>query len=162
MPSLFISYSRKDIVAARKLTEAFKNLGLDFWIDWEGIPPTVDWWREIEKGIEEADMFLFLLSPDSVKSAVCKREIEHAARNGKRLIPIVVRDSKAAESPPELQPLNWIFFRSEDDFDGSLGKLTTAINTDYEWVQTHRQLQVKALEWERNHLENSFLLRCSF
>jgi len=49
MTSLFVSYSRKDI-------------------DWEDIPPTVEWWKEIEKGIEESGVFLFLISPDSVNS----------------------------------------------------------------------------------------------
>src|SRR5687768_17515453 len=159
MASLFISYSRKDISAARKLTESFKGQDLDFWIDWEGIPPTVDWWKEIEKGIEEADIFLFLISPDSCKSNVCKREIEHAAKNGKRLVPVVVRDVKAEESPAELRALNWIFLREHDDFDASFRKLITAIKTDYGWVQIHRELQVKALEWEKSNHENSFLLR---
>jgi hypothetical protein len=37
MTSLFISYSRRDIEAARKPTQAFKDQELDFWIDWEGI-----------------------------------------------------------------------------------------------------------------------------
>ena len=159
MASLFISYSRKDIESARKLTEAFKGQDLDYWIDWEGIAPTVDWWKEIEKGIEEADIFLFLLSPDSCRSPICKREIEHAARNGKRLIPVVVRDIKAEDSPAELGSLNWIFCREQDDFNAAFGKLITAIQTDYAWAQAHRQLQVKALEWERSARENSFLLR---
>lgn len=159
MASLFISYSRKDIEVARRLTEAFNGQGLDFWIDWEGIPPTVDWWKEIEKGIEEADIFLFLISPDSTKSQVCKQELEHAAKNGKRLIPVVVSDIKPEESPTELGLLNWIFIRKNDDFKLGFSKLITAIKTDYEWAQTHRQLQVKALEWERSNHENSFLLR---
>src|SRR5690349_2496904 len=107
MASLFISYSRKDIEAARKLTDAFKGQGLDFWIDWEGIPPTVDWWQEIEKGIEEAELFLFLISADSCRSEVCRKEIVHAVNNGKRLIPVVVRDVKAEEAPQELRHLNW-------------------------------------------------------
>jgi len=106
MASLFISYSRKDIDFARKLTEAFKGQDLDFWIDWEGIPPTVDWWKEIQKGIEEADIFLFLISPDSVKSKVCNQEIDHAVINGKRLIPLVVRDIQAEEAPAKLASLN--------------------------------------------------------
>jgi len=159
MASLFFSYSRKDIDFARKLTEAFMGQDLDFWIDWESIPPTVEWWEEIKKGIEEADVFLFLLSPDSAKSRVCKQEIDHAAKNGKRLIPIVVRDITASEAPTELQPLNWIFLRENDNFGDAFSKLMTAIKTDYEWVQAHRQLQVKALEWERSGHENSFLLR---
>jgi len=159
MASLFISYSRKDKEAARKLTEALKGQEFDFWIDWEGIEPTVDWWREIEKGIEGADNFLFLISPDSASSNVCKQEIEHAVKNGKRLIPVVVRDTKAEEVASELRPLNWIFLRDADDFQSAFGKLITAIQTDYIWVQFHRRLQVKALEWERSAHENSLLLR---
>lgn len=161
MTSLFISYSRKDIEFARKLTESLAGQDLDFWIDWEGIPPSVDWWKEIEKGIEEADIFLFLISPDSVASKVCVQEIDHAVQNGKRLIPIIVRDIKLEDSPAELNHLNWIFFRENDDFKESFGKLTDAIKTDYEWVQIHRRLQVRALEWDRANKDNSFLLRGS-
>src|SRR5688572_25170105 len=108
MASLFISYSRKDIEAARKLSDAFQSQNLDFWIDWAGIEPTVDWWLAIEKGIEEADTFVFLLSPDSITSEICGWEIEHAVKNGKRLIPVKVRDINAKEAPAHLRPLNWI------------------------------------------------------
>ena len=159
MTSLFISYSRRDIESARKLTEAFKNEDLEFWIDWEGIPPTVDWWREIEKGIEESDTFLCLISPDSANSKVCNREIEHAIRNGKRLIPVIVRNIKEGDTPQGLRHLNWIFLREGDDLNAGLRKLIKAIRTDFEWAQAHRQLQVKALEWERSGNDKSFLLR---
>lgn len=159
MSSLFISYSRKDIEFAHKLTESLKKEDLDFWIDWEGIPPTVDWWNEIQRGIEGADIFLFLLSPDSARSTVCKREIDHAIQNGKRLIPTVVRDVKADDVHPGLGRLNWIFLRENDNFETAFRKLIVSIKTDYEWTQTHSQLQLKALEWERNNKENSLLLR---
>ena len=159
MASLFISYSRIDKAAAHRLTEAFKGKGLEFWIDWEDIPLTVDWWKEVERGIEEADMFLFLLSPDSANSKVCRQEIEHAKKNGKRLIPVVVRDLEAHESPPELSPLNWTLLRKDDDFTYAFHKLITAIKTDYAWARTHRQLQVKALEWERSAQKKDFLLQ---
>src|SRR5829696_5645994 len=104
MAKVFVSYSRKDIEFAKQLTAELQKSELDVWIDWEGIPPTVDWWKEIEKGIEEADVFLFLLSPDSAASKVCRQEISHAAKNGKRLVPVVVRDIRADESPSELRP----------------------------------------------------------
>lgn len=159
MAKIFISYSRKDIEFAKKLTGELQESGLDFWVDWEGIPPTVDWMLQIEKGIEDADTFVFILSPDSVQSKICKEEIEHAVKNGKRLIPIVARDIKGEEAPTELSHLNWIFFRESDDFEAASTKLMTAIQTDYEWAQTQGRLQVKALEWERNHREASFLLR---
>jgi len=159
MASLFISYSRKDTLIARKLSDALKNRDMDIWIDWEGIPFTVDWWREITRGIEQADNFLFLLSPDSVKSLVCKREIKHAVKNGKRLIPIVVRDVDPKKIPGSLRGINWVYLRETDNYRKTFRKLIAAINADYEWAQTHSQLQVKALEWDRTNRENSFLLR---
>jgi WD40 repeat protein len=159
MANVFISYSRKDKEAAHTLAEACKAQELDVWIDWEGIEPTTDWWKEIEKGIEQADNFLFLISPDSALSPICKREIEHAVKNGKRLIPVVVRDIKSDESPSELRSLHWLFLRETDDFPSVFEKLVIAVKTDYIWVQFHRRLQVKALEWERSDRENSLLLR---
>ncbi|HSG45954.1 MAG TPA: TIR domain-containing protein [Anaerolineales bacterium] len=159
MAKVFISYSRKDIDFAKRLTGELQKSDLDFWIDWEGIPPTVDWWKEIEKGIEEANIFLFLISPDSASSKVCRQEIEVAVKNGKRIIPIVVREIDWDNTPQHLGHLNYIFFRVTDNFTGSVNKLLTAIQTDYEWAATHRRLQVKALDWERNNKENGYLLR---
>jgi hypothetical protein len=159
MTNLFISYSRKDITTALKMVEALKHEGFDVWIDMEGIQPTREWRKEIERGIEGSDTFLFLLSPDSAKSEVCGDEIEHAVKNGKRLVPIVIRNVAADEAPAPLRPLNWIFLRETDDFSTGFRKLVTALQTDYEWAQAHRELQVKALEWDRSHRDPSFLLQ---
>jgi len=159
MSDLFISYSRKDKEAARQLAEAFKARELEVWIDWEGIDPTVDWWKEVEQGIEGADNFLVLISPDSESSPVCKQELDHAVRNGKRLIPVVTRTTESKTVTPELRSLNWIYLRDEDDFEVGFETLVTALQTDYAWVHAHRQIQVKALEWERSGRKNDFLLQ---
>jgi WD40 repeat protein len=159
MAKVFISYSRKDIDFAKRLTEELKKSDLGFWVDWEGIPPTVDFMKKIEKGIEESDIFLFLVSPDSVKSKVCGDEIAHAAKNGKRLIPLIVRDVKSEKIPQELSHLNWIFFRERDNFEESFQKLLLGINTDFDWVDVHSRLLVRAIEWEQANKDNSFLLR---
>ena len=159
MAKVFVSYSRKDIEFAKRLTAELAKNELEFWIDWEGIPPTVDWWKEIEKGIEQADVFIFLISPDSAKSKVCARELDSAVKNGKRLIPLVVRDIKDDETPSQLSHLNWIFFRENDDFDASLKKLLTGIHTDYEWVHEHTRLLGRAREWETAGRNPNLLLR---
>ena len=129
-------------------------------MDWQDIPPSVDWMKEIQKGIEDADIFLFLVSPDSISSSICAAEVDHAVLNGKRIIPVIVRDFDAKLSPATITHLNWIFFsRPQDDFERAFGQVWSAIHTDYEWVQIHRRLQVRALEWDRNQREESFLLR---
>jgi hypothetical protein len=60
--------------------------------------------------------------------------------------------------PPALAQLNF-FFTENFEFEQQLNKLFTALNTDYDWLKTHRRLQVKALEWERGDKDNDFLLR---
>ena len=159
MAKVFVSYSRKDIEFTKRLTEELKKSNLEFWVDWEGIPPTVDFMKKIEKGIEESDAFLFLVSPDSVKSKVCGEEIAHAVKNGKRLIPLIARDVKSEELPEALSHINWISFREQDNFEESFQKLLLGINTDFEWVDVHSRLLVRALEWEQENKDNSFLLR---
>ncbi len=160
MAKVFISYSRKDIDFSRQLTERFENEGFDAWVDWQDIPPSVDWMNEIKQGIEEADVFLYLVSSASVTSQICKNELDHAVLNGKRIIPVIVQDIEPATVPAEISHLNWIFFsRPQDEFDAAFEKLNLAVKMDFDWVQVHKRLQIKALEWERNEQEASFLLR---
>ena len=160
MNELFVSYSRKDTDFARHLTETLKAEGLESWVDWQDIPPSVDWMNEIKRGIEEANIFLFLVSPDSITSSICAEELAHGVLNGKRIIPVIVREIEVKSAPNSITHLNWIFFsRPQDDFDSAFEKLLTAIRTDYDWVQVHKRLQVKALEWERSQGEESLLLR---
>ena len=158
MARIFVSYSRKNIDFCKRLTDELQKRDLDFWVDWEGIPPTVDWLKEIEKGIEEADTFLAIVTPDWISSKICLDELDIAVKNGKRLIPVVPIEIKWNDAPPELSHINYIFFRETDDFNAQLDKLFTALDTDYDWLKAHRRLQVKALEWERSNKESGFLL----
>src|SRR5512143_3383601 len=158
MAKLFVSYSRRDSVAARKLIEAFRSIDQEVWVDWESIPPAADWLEQIFRGIEEADAFLFLISPDSSASEVCKVEIGHAAKNNKRIIPIVLRDVNPKDTVESISKLNWTFMRESDVFEEGLAKVKTAIELDLDWLEEHRRLQVRALEWHRKK-DISLLLR---
>ena len=66
MADLFISYSRKDKEFVRALHTALTAQGHSAWVDWEDIPLTADWLKEIYEAIEAADTFVFVISPDSV------------------------------------------------------------------------------------------------
>jgi len=92
---VFISYSRRDIDFVKQLDAALRKLDRDPWIDWEDIPATADWWQEIERGIEAADTFVFILTPSSIASKVCNQEVEHAVKHHKRLVPVVRDDNLA-------------------------------------------------------------------
>ena len=159
MTDIFISYSRKDIAFARKLNEAIAENGFETWIDWKDIPPSTEWLEEVYAAIEEADTFVFILSADSAVSEICRKEIEHAAKNNKRIVPVVINDIEPSDVHPALAAINWIFARIDDEFTEAVESLITAIQTDYEWVKAHTRLQVRALEWEGAEQDRSFLLR---
>jgi WD40 repeat protein len=133
-------------------------MGYDVWVDWEDIPPATNWLDQIKRGIEEADAFIFFISPDSIASEVCNVEVNHAAKYNKRIIPIVLRQVPAKETNNVIRQLNWIFLREEDDHEGGLKRFRDAMDLDFEWVARHNRLLGRALDWHHGK-EASLLLR---
>ena len=159
MADVFISYSRKDKAFVQRLDEALRQREREAWVDWEGIRPTEEFMQAIYSAIEGADTFLFILTPDSIASVVCGKEIAHAVAQNKRMIPLVARDVNAAEVPEALAKLNWIFCRESDAFDAATDTLISALDTDLGWVRAHTRLLTRAVEWEAKGGNNSFVLR---
>jgi len=156
---VFISYSRKDKDFVRRLHEALSRRDRQAWVDWEDIRPTEEFMQAIFGAIEGADTFIFVLTPDSVASAVCGREIAHAAAQNKRMVPIVAREVNADTVPEVLRKLNWIFYRDSDGFEKATDTLISALDTDLNWVHSHTRLLTRAIEWNANGRNNSFVLR---
>ena len=144
MSDLFISYSRKDIAYARLLHKALKENDLETWIDWQDIPPSSEWLKEVYTAIEEANTFIFILSSSSALSEICILEIDHARKNNKRIVPIVIDDVEPSKVHPALAAINWIFSRSKDELQPAIASLIEAIQTDYDWVKAHTRLQIRA------------------
>jgi WD40 repeat protein len=159
LADIFVSYSRKDIAFARILHEELNARDLETWIDWQDIPPSADWLAEVYQAIEAADAFVFLVSPTSVDSEVCGREIAHAIEHHKRLIPIVLDNVDPAVLPPEVASINWIFCREQNEYQQAFDRLVEAVRTDLDWVRAHTRLLVRAREWENKNRDRSYLLR---
>jgi WD40 repeat protein len=158
--SVFISYSRRDKPFVQRLVKAFNDVGRDVWIDWEDIPPMADWRGEIHAGIDNADDFVFVISPDSVESEVCGQELARAVAANKRLVPLMYRevtDYKAIHDA--LSAHNWIFFNDEAQFDVKFGDLLKALDTDLEHTRAHTRLLNRAMEWDKKGRNASFALR---
>ncbi len=91
MTDVFISYSRRNLALIEKIDAALTARGKQVWFDkkkepLEGIPPGSKWWDEIKHGIDNADSFLFVISPESVVSPYCNAEIAHALQQQKRIV----------------------------------------------------------------------------
>jgi WD40 repeat protein len=159
MSDIFISYSRKDKAFVSRLFEALESAGRNIWLDVKDIPPNAEWMAEISRSIESANDFLFVISPDSLRSEICARELAHAIAHNKRLVPLVCREPAGEKIPPELGKLNWIFFRDDDPFDQAFATLQKALDTDLDHVRVHTRLLVRAREWEAKGRSGSFTLR---
>jgi len=188
MPDVFISYSRKNADFVRRLHDALGRANRDVWVDWEDIPLTADWWQEICAGIESADTFVLVVTPESLASPICTLELTHAAEHHKRLIPIIRADvdekaafaSLAAHVPDDslratlagrdlaalartnwqlIARHNWLIFKEDSEFETSFQKLTAAVDTDLDYVRRHTRLLVRAREWDAQRRDASYLLK---
>ena len=156
---VFISYSRKDKAFVQRLNSALDDAGVQAWVDWEGIELASDWMETISHAIQGNDAFLFVISPDSLKSKVCADELELGLKLNKKLIPILYREpTKTSKTPEKIASTNWVYLREQDSFEETIPKLVQSINTDLGWVRQHTRLLEQALEWDQKSRNNSFLL----
>ena len=93
MTSIFISYAHKDKRKIRKLASLLDDLvyEADVWYDRELTVGKPSWWKEILGEIRERDIFVFMLSPDSVASIYCLAEFEYALALNKPILPVMVK-----------------------------------------------------------------------
>lgn len=94
MAQIFISYSRKDVDFARKLAASLSDLGAEVWIDVEDIPVGMNWSRAIQQGLDQCDVLLLIMSPDSMNSRNVENEWQYVLDQGKAVIPIRWRPAK--------------------------------------------------------------------
>jgi hypothetical protein len=156
---VFLSYAREDLPFVRRLTAAFQSRGRKVWVDLEDIIPSARWMEEIRTGITEADAVVFVITPDSVTSKVCRTELDYATEQSKRLVPILARQTPHDDVPLALAELNWLSFLDSTDFEVGVDQLVEVLDTDLAWVRLHTRLLTQTREWETRSRDRSLLLR---
>ena len=157
MAEVFISYARTDQGFARDLNAALAKANREPWMDWRSIPDSAQWLAEIFVAIEAADNFLFIISPDSLRSGMCKKEVAHAVSSGKRIITILYHQVDRKNLFPGLGAIQWINY-PELGFKRTFQRLKAALDTELDWGRKHTQLGIRAAQWEANRRDNGFLL----
>jgi WD40 repeat protein len=162
----FISHSHVDQAFAAQLRASLRDSGKEAWVD-SDIPSGDRWEERIRGAIETSDSFIFLISPDSVKSPECLRELSYAIGLHKKLIPVSLRQTTsgipAALMAVQFVPPRGLFEGGGPDspdntFESSLAVLISVIDTDLDATREHTEWGNKALEWERKSRERSLLL----
>jgi hypothetical protein len=156
---VFICYSRADGDYARKLNDELQENGKTTWFDQESIASGADFQQEIYNGIETCENFVFIISPDSVKSPYCDDEVKFATKLGKRIITILYRATETFDIPMELSNIQWInFIPSQTNFHDAFAELIRTLDTDREHVKAHNHWYQESLQWNKQEKNDDFLL----
>lgn len=177
---LFLSYARVDAPLVKRASALLAERGWKTWVDRSDIPSAADWMSAIRAGIEEADGFVFVMTPHSIASRMCRVELSIATELAKRLLPLMAIDAatwaadtatiktdpklaSAAEVPAELAKLDYIdladFVARPDPFASLIDELVTAASRDLDWLRRHTRLQQDVRRWVDTRYAPSVLLR---
>lgn len=125
--SVFVSYSRKDKLAADVIAELRRH-GHEVWVDTTAIAGGMDWRASIEKGIDASSVFLLLMSPNAAKNPrYVRQELQYASSKDKQIIPVYLRRTPTLPDGLSLTlgGTQWISLSS--DFQQGMGRLLEVI-----------------------------------
>ena len=107
---LFVSYARdnKELVK-ENVIDVLKDAGYDVWFDHD-IPVGEDWEKEIIKNIGECDVFVYAVTPKSLKSKHCQFEREKAIEFSKHIIPVMLEKCEDSTKPIWLKKTQHVDF----------------------------------------------------
>ena len=131
------------------------------WVDFDDIPPSVDWFDQIAAGIDGADNFLCVISPDWVRVGRLPPRAR-ARRGAQQADPAVARARRAGLARPARRREDQLdLLRVARSLDAGLGTLVEQMETDLEHVQGHTRWGQEAQDWERHDRDADYLLRGS-
>lgn len=122
MPAVFISYSSKNLDAARRLHDGLATANVRVWRDERRIER--NWSREISSALAASDAVCLLWSPQATGSDWVRNEWMTARALGKPILVRLLPDAPAL--PPALENLHGIkYLDSRTDMPAFLDRLTT-------------------------------------
>lgn len=178
---IFISYSRRNKAFVEQVVAGLQARGVDPWFDREDIPKGAEWWREIQRGIIGANAFVFMITPDSLRSEVCQWELAYALENSKKIIPVMHvdvfkvdglldeiqghhwktpegKDVQTSQNWQTLGHINFIFLQETDDLNAGVEDILNTARTDLEYIDLHTRLLRRALLWDEKKRSPGYLL----
>lgn len=90
---IFISYSHKDTEQAFQVMESLQKEGYRIWYD-DGIVPGSEWPENIAQHLNNAAMVMALITPNSMESHNCRREINFALAKMKPFLSVVLEPTE--------------------------------------------------------------------
>ena len=107
---LFISYARRDATAVNDLHRDLARASHHVWFD-QKLEGGRRWWDEVLEQIRTCELFVFVLSPESLKSKACRAELAYAAVLGRPILPVLAGTVNMDLAPEPIGELNVLDYR---------------------------------------------------
>lgn len=107
-PKIFMSYSRRELGFVDDLTYQLEKAGFNVWLDYRVLIPGSPWAVQIEKGLNECDVIVLVVSKASLASQYVELEWRKVMQQNKRVILALF---EAVDLPTELENVEWVDFR---------------------------------------------------
>ncbi|MBZ0285869.1 MAG: TIR domain-containing protein [Anaerolineae bacterium] len=131
MTRIFISYSRVDKPFTEQFVRRLEEIFRDYYIWYDDELLGGDkWWEEILNQIAACDIFIYLLSNESVNSPYCQAEFAEARRLQKRVITVQVRDRTKMSG--ELGDIQYVDMKAGVDDARAQARLVASIRKQSE------------------------------
>jgi WD40 repeat protein len=159
---VFISHAQTERELRNQIVRTLSQYNITCWSPQTDIKTGQDWDKSVEESIEQADNFVFFITPYTVKNAFFLRCLAQAHSYQKRIIPLLVLPTNYADFPDEIKKLTYIDITDNqhtDDLRDDLDNLLTELNKDSTYYYQHKVLLVQALKWKRQNQNASILLR---
>jgi len=126
-PYVFISYSRHDRAFVERLADALSAAGVETWTDVSNIAPGQNWQQQIEKGLLNAEVLLYVSSGHTSASQWMEQELRAFLGGTGRVIPLILDAEGERSLPATLRQFQWADFRG--NFDDAVRKLVSGIDS---------------------------------
>lgn len=114
MSNVFVSYGRESMAIAKALASDIRALGHEAWFDQE-LTGGQAWWDQILSTVRNCDVFVFVLTPQSLHSIACMGEYGYAAALRRPILPVLVADGVSTNLlPPVLSQIQFVDYRNQD------------------------------------------------
>ncbi|NEP12331.1 MAG: toll/interleukin-1 receptor domain-containing protein, partial [Symploca sp. SIO2C1] len=161
MTQVFLSYANENRETMEKIRNSLRRQSITVWTNLTDIQTGEAFGEAINRGIEQADNLVYLLSPESINSKYCQQELDLALSLNKRIIPVLVQETELNTIPDVLRQLQYIDLTDnvkEEDYLLDESQLLKILQEDEAYYNEHKMLLTKALKWKQ-HENPSILLR---
>lgn len=135
---IFVSYSRANKTEVKNIVDLLK---LEYEVFWDAdITSMSIWWAKILEEIEKCDIFIFVISEESVRSEYCLAEFDYARARNRPILPVVIDASVQHLIPDNLRAIQSFTYDKDQPADLIL-KLRNPIE-QIDWNQ-YRDIQVQ-------------------